>query len=52
MTSTNVLENLITVEMLSRQWESAVFNDAEEVGTELFLFYSDNLKLDCTLHVQ
>jgi len=28
----NVLENLITVGMQSRQWDSTVFNDAEEVG--------------------
>ena len=32
MTFTNVPENLITVGMQSRHWDSSVFNDAEEAG--------------------
>ena len=31
VTFTNVLENVITVRMQSRQWDSTVFNGAEEV---------------------
>jgi len=48
MTCTNVLENLITVGMQSRQWDSTVFSDAEDIGnwgdqieSKLpFIFYS------------
>ena len=32
MTFTNVLETVIIVGMQSRQWDSTVFNDAEELG--------------------
>jgi len=32
MTFTNVLENVSIVGMQSRQWDSTVFNDAEEAG--------------------
>jgi len=48
MTFTNVLENVSIVGMQSRQWDSTVFNDAEEAGNwcnqvesqQPFLFYS------------
>jgi len=32
MAFTNILENLITAGMWSRQWDSNVFSDAEEAG--------------------
>jgi len=43
MTFINALENLITVGTLSRQWDSTVFNDTEEVGTEVTKLSQNNV---------